>query len=133
MNGMDRTGIWLLVIIILGFAMLLSCQRVKAQEHHHPPQDVELHLRFYQYWKMPDDPKRSCCSSADCYPTDARFENGSWYGKRREDGKWLRIPPQKIEQYLTMPTPHAHMCAPAPGNPYYKPDTVFCFGYSPGI
>lgn len=114
--------------------VLLLGARPKAEEHRHPPADADLHDKFYSTWMMPDHPKISCCNKADCYPTEAKFENGNWYGKRREDGKWLLIPPRKIEQLRDMPDARAHMCAPHPSDMRFMgKDTVFCFGISPGI
>jgi hypothetical protein len=70
-----------------------------AQEHkRHPLQDLPLHEKFYSTWHMPDDPRKSCCNMADCYPTEIRIVDGRIYARRREDAKWLPIPPQKVEQ-----------------------------------
>ena len=30
-----------------------------AQEHRHPPQDVQLHEKFYSTWYMPDNPAKA--------------------------------------------------------------------------
>lgn len=119
--------------VLVADALFLSMP-LKAQEHRHPPADSTLHEQFYSTWMMPDHPKSSCCNKADCYPTEAKFENGNWYGKRREDGKWLLIPPKKVEQLRDMPDTRAHMCAPRPDDlRFMGKDTVFCFGISPGI
>ena len=49
-----------------------------AQERHagHPAADLPTHEKFYSTWFMPDQPNRSCCNKTDCYPTEARFQNG---------------------------------------------------------
>lgn len=95
----------------------------------HPPQDMPLHERFYSGWMMPDNPTRSCCNQMDCYPTEAKFEGGRWWAKRREDGAWIMIPESKIERTRDMPDARAHLCAPPPsaGGPQ-----VFCFGAGAG-
>lgn len=99
--------------------------------HQHPPQDEPLHEKFYSTWYMPDNPARSCCNKADCYPTEARFRNGHWFGRRREDGKWLPIPAAKIERNRDNPDGRSHMCAPPP-TASYPTDTVFCFTLGTG-
>ena len=53
--------------------------------HSHPPQDEEAHERFYSTWYMPDNPSRSCCNKADCYPTEIRIIGPRIEARRRED------------------------------------------------
>jgi hypothetical protein len=115
--------------ILLAFVIVFFIgATANAQEHHHPKQDEEIHAKFYSTWMMPDDPQRSCCNRKDCYPTEAQYRNGVWYAKRREDGKWLRVPPEKVEQNRDSPDGRNHICAPPPTeSSYYAPDTVFCF------
>lgn len=124
------------MIAVAAIATLSSCgalMPVNAQEnaqdhsgHHHPPQDVELHEKFYSNWMMPDNPNRSCCNKQDCYPTEARFRNGQWQARRREDGAWLSVPASKVELNRDSPDGRNHMCAPPPGRTYGG-DGVFCF------
>jgi hypothetical protein len=102
---------------------------VRAQDHQHPPQDVELHEKFYSTWFMPDQPSRSCCNKADCYPTEARFQNGQWYARRREDGKFIAIPWLKVERNRDNPDGRSHICAPRPD---LSGDVVFCFSLGGG-
>lgn len=131
-------AICLTVLIVLAIVLVFfgfSCIReAKASDaHHHPHADAELHDKFYSTWMRPDSPHISCCNKADCYPTVGQFRDGVWYGKRREDGAWLPIPPEKIETKRDMPDTRVHMCAPPPGKPYYPENHVFCFGFTPGI
>jgi hypothetical protein len=103
-----------------------------AQEHRtHPFPDLPLHEKFYSTWYMPDEPTRSCCGAADCYPTEVRLLGDVVYARRREDGKWLRIPSQKVEHNRDNPDGRNHLCAPPPmgSDP---PDTVYCFALGPG-
>ena len=93
---------------------------------HHPPQDQALHERFYSTWRMPDNPAVSCCNNADCYPTDVKFMDGRIYAKRREDGKYILIPQQKVEHNRDNPDGRNHLCAPPPSG-FSPPDTVYCF------
>ena len=107
---------------------------VQAQEvgqgqtalHHHPPQDQFLHEKFYSNWHMPDNPSVSCCNEADCYPTEIKYVGGNVYAKRREDGKYIAIPPEKVERNRDNPDGRNHLCAPPP-NVSHPSDTVFCF------
>ena len=92
----------------------------------HPPQDMALHEKFYSTWRMPDNPALGCCNKADCYPTDIRYVDGRIYAKRREDGKYILIPPQKVERSRDNPDGRNHLCAPPPGLSNSS-DTVFCF------
>lgn len=80
---------------------------------------------------MPDNPSKSCCNKADCYPTEIRYAAGVLFARRREDGKWLRIPDAKIETRRDNPDGRNHLCAPPP-NASYPPDTVFCFALGAG-
>lgn len=125
-------GIFVLVLLLL--YPLAHAQEIYPQpEHrHHPTQDMPLHEKFYSTWYMPDQPSKSCCNKADCYPTEAKFERSRWWAKRREDGKWLAIPYEKVERDREMPDPRAHLCAPPPTATHYPPDTVFCFGAGGG-
>lgn len=97
-----------------------------AAERHHPPQDMALHEKFYSTWHMPDNPALSCCNDADCYPTDIKYVDGKIYAKRREDGKYILIPPQKVEHNRDNPDGRNHLCAPPPGLSNSS-DAVYCF------
>src|SRR5262245_10851636 len=102
-----------------------------AAQHHHPPQDEALHEKFYSTWYMPDNPARSCCNEADCYPTEIKYIGGDVYARRREDGNYILIPPRKIERNRDNPDGRNHLCAPPPGGSYPS-DTVFCFSLGGG-
>lgn len=104
------------------FCMCLMASAVAAQDTmpmHHPPQDMQLHIKYYQYWQRPNG-KGSCCNENDCYPTQARFDpkTGTWWAMRREDNKWIEIPkwiydnndPNRPES----PDGQSHLCAPPP-------------------
>jgi hypothetical protein len=93
---------------------------------HHPAQDQLVHEKFYSTWHMPDKPYISCCNNADCYPTEIKYLEGSIYAKRREDGKYILIPPEKIERNRDNPDGRNHLCAPPPIGSGAS-DTVFCF------
>jgi len=112
----------------------LLATRVQAQEagqdqariHQHPPQDRLLHEKFYSTWRMPDHPSVSCCNDADCYPTDIKYVDGNIYARRREDGKYIPVPPEKVERNRDNPDGRNHLCAPPP-SVFHSSDTVFCF------
>ena len=118
------------------FANCLCCvliTQVQAQDgqsrtelHRHPPQDQLLHEKFYSTWRMPDHPSVSCCNDADCYPTEIKYVDGNIYAKRREDGKYIPVPAEKVERNRDNPDGRNHLCAPPPAG--LRPaDTVFCF------
>ena len=111
----------------------VSVQSPQAQtHHHHPPQDAAVHEKFYSTWYMPDNPRKSCCNKADCYPTEIKLEGASIFAKRREDGKFILVPPQKVERNRDNPDGRNHLCAPPP-SASYPPDTVFCFALGGAI
>ena len=115
-------------LVLIAFAL-----PAKAQEHRsHPAADMALHEKFYSTWYMPDQPTRSCCNMADCYPTEVRVKGGTIFARRREDGKWLLVPPHKVERHRDNPDGRNHICAPPPPTPQ-APDTVYCFTLGGGI
>lgn len=122
---MSRPLAWLAVGLLGGgFAIcfwLASLVTSFAQEHHHPPQDAQIHETFYKNWMRPDMPTASCCNMQDCYPAEARFTDGKWFAKRREDGRWLVVPAAKVEQNRSSPDGRNHLCA----SPYN--DVPICF------
>jgi hypothetical protein len=102
-----------------------------AAQHRHPPEDQALHEKFYSTWYMPDNPNSSCCNDADCYPTEIKYVGGNIYARRREDGKYILIPPQKVERNRDNPDGRNHLCAPPP-NSFQPADAVFCFSLGGG-
>jgi hypothetical protein len=118
-------------VVVAGLALQVS--PAAAQGHNHPPQDAELHERFYSTWYMPDNPSRSCCNRADCYPTEIKMVGASIYARRREDGKYILVPAHKVEHNRDNPDGRNHICAPPPSAASYPPDAVFCFSLGGGI
>jgi hypothetical protein len=122
------------IVLLIGLLCLLAIPAPAQEaflpdghaERHHPPQDQALHERFYSTWRMPDNPAVSCCNNADCYPTDIKYIDGRLYAKRREDGKFIFVPPQKVERNRDNPDGRNHLCAPPP-SAYSPTDTVYCF------
>jgi hypothetical protein len=114
------------IAALTGAVGLMFSVSIATAQHRHPPEDEPLHEKFYSTWYMPDDPSKSCCNKADCYPTEARFLGANIYARRREDGKYILIPPQKVEHNRDNPDGRSHLCAPPP-NSGYQSDTVFCF------
>lgn len=130
---MTRWIIAAIGIIVLALLMLYPLAHAQdAQHRSHPAEDMPLHEKFYSTWFMPDNPQRSCSNKSDCYPTEIKYTAGVLFAKRREDGKWLRIPEAKIERHRDNPDGRNHLCAPPPSI-NYPPDTVFCFALGAGI
>lgn len=130
MSAERWASLWLAVAVASMFALgvLLSSVKISvAQEMHHPPQDMELHEKFYSTWMMPDRPEVSCCGKGDCYPTEAHMENGHWVAKRREDGAWIKIPDAKVEHNRDNPDGRNHICAPVPYVAERSGTEVYCF------
>src|SRR4029077_194248 len=91
-------AVLVLALAILLFASYFQLSQAHAEEHNHPAADVPIHEKFYSNWMMPDNPNRSCCNRQDCYPTEIRYRDGFWEAKRREDGRYVRVPWEKVEQ-----------------------------------
>jgi hypothetical protein len=121
-----------LALALLVFAAYLQLSQAQAEEHSHPAADVPIHEKFYSSWMMPDKPDRSCCNQRDCYPTEVRYREGFWEARRREDGEYVRVPWEKVEQNRDNPDGRNHVCMPPPSLGYYK-DEVFCFALGSGI
>jgi len=98
----------------------------------HPVLDLPIHEKFYSTWFMPDEPTKSCCNKADCYPTEAVFKDGQWFARRRDDGKYIPVPWQKVERNRDSPDGRNHVCMPPPTATSYPPNTVFCFSFGGG-
>jgi hypothetical protein len=113
------------VSVALLLLLISSATAQDATHRHHPPQDQVLHEKFYSTWQMPDKPTLSCCNNSDCYPTEIQYVDGNIYAKRREDGKYILIPSQKIERNRDNPDGRNHLCAPPPA--LSQTDTVYCF------
>lgn len=79
---------------------------------------------IYSEWKIPGT-EHSCCSDRDCYPVEAKFENGHWHAQRREDGVWLTIPDQAVLKDGATADGKAHLCAPPPYSP--EDTRIYCF------
>lgn len=128
-------GVWIVVWLLL---VILAITGLARFAHAHDK---------YEKWTMKKTGS-SCCSEKDCYVTPARRDpkTGYWYGKRREDGKWLRV-----EKHVYDPEGsdgagpdypgirnapddgQAHMCAPGPDRSGWTEDTVYCFEPGSGI
>ncbi len=116
---------------LLAAALLLSVAfgggQSLAQVHEHPTEVITGEVaRFYETWMRPDNPNLSCCNRADCYAAPTRFQNGRWLAKRREDERWLVVPPKKIERNRDSPDGRSHLCAPPPANESNHENGVIC-------
>jgi hypothetical protein len=103
---------WSCLCCLLAIEVQAKDGQSRAGLHHHPPRDQLLHEEFYSTWHMPDNPSVSCCNDADCYPTEIKYVESNIYAKRREDGEYIRIPPEKVERNRDNPHGRNHICAP---------------------
>jgi hypothetical protein len=110
------------LLLLCSCLCCLSAMPAQAQEaghgqaalHHHPPQDQLLHEKFYSTWHMPDNPSVSCCNETDCSPTEVKYVDGELYAKRREDGTYIPVPPQKVERNRDNPDGRTTSARPRP-------------------
>ena len=105
------------ILMVLGFVV-----QARGQEHHHPPQDMEIHRKFYSTWNRPNggEPRPySCCNEHDCYPAAFKNVGGTWFALRREDKRWVVIPDNLMEHNQRdpreSPDGRNHVCMQAPG------------------
>lgn len=83
-----------------------------AQEHTH---EGEVGA-FYFKWMQPANRMISCCNNQDCAAvSQVRHTNGQWEFLRTQDGAWLIVPNNKIENYANdardSPDGKSHMCS----------------------
>ena len=91
----------------------MSCTHANEYtlHNHHPPQDQDIHERFYSTWMMPDHPDQSCCQSKDCSPAETYWSNGHWMARKVEDkGNFTPIPDEKVEHGRDTPDGRSHLC-----------------------
>ena len=117
-----------------GALLLCMLPAALAQEpppHQHPFKDAQMHELFYKNWMRPDDPDKTCCGGVDCYPTEVKIIGRTVFAKRRDDGKFIRVPDEKIEKRRDSPDGRNHLCAPHPANA--ADERVFCLALGSGI
>jgi hypothetical protein len=118
---------------LAALVLFLLAAAAFGQEHGHPPQDLEIHEKFYSNWMRPDNPTSSCCSLHDCYPTEYKRYGDTWFFKHRETGEWRVIHSEKMENFRPdqenareSPDGRNHVCA----SPYNQ---VYCGVLGTGI
>lgn len=120
-----------LCALCIGFALMMMLGPL-VLGHEHPPQDEELHVKFYLSWMIPPLRNVSCCDKRDCYPTAVKNVGGTWFVERREDREWIPVPEHKIEQNQKdpkeSPDGRAHVCLGPP--PY---GVLHCFTHGSGV
>jgi hypothetical protein len=102
-------------------AVLVAAGGAGAQTHMHGHEAIPGAVwTFYETWMRPDQPGVSCCNRLDCAPVaEVRHINGRWSARRKSDGKWLSIPPEKVEHNRDSPDGRSHLCSMG--------EAVFCF------
>lgn len=126
--GAAATVIIVLGLMIAGIIVLSTSSW--GQEHSHKGTVGE----FYARWMQPPLREVSCCNHEDCYATPIKLVDGRYYALRREDQRWLLIPPGKLEQQqqsdeniLNAPDGRSHACIPKPpAADQHDPETVYC-------
>jgi hypothetical protein len=86
--------------VLFGVGMMLAPLALASPslaQHHHPPEDADVHEKFYRTWRMPEH-DWSCCDNRDCYPTEVRIVGGDIFAKRREDERFIAIPAAKVDR-----------------------------------
>jgi hypothetical protein len=108
------------IVIAYSLVLMLPVLADGLSPHFHPPQDADIHERFYSNWMRPDQPYISCCDRRDCAPvTKVRRIGNHWEAQRENDGVWMVVPPQKVEQRRDSPDGRSHLCS--------RGQSVFCF------
>lgn len=97
-------------------ALSLGAAFAWARPPEGAPVDPALH-DWYQSLKMPGTPF-SCCSMADCRPTDYRMGDNGY--EALLDGKWVPVPQDRVLVGYTNPVGRAVVCSSGNG-------TILCF------
>ena len=107
---------WRLTAVLLALAPACAVAR--------PPDGADPDLApWFRALRQPDT-GISCCSVADCRPTDYRT-NGDHYEALIQD-RWVAVPPQKVLSRTDNPTGRAVVC--------WTPTTgIMCFVRGPEI
>jgi hypothetical protein len=87
----------------LGAALSLAASAAAA-----PPQNADPALAPWFRSLLQPGTTVSCCSLADCRPTDYRIKADHY--AVMVGGRWLAVPPDKILQRTDNPTGHAIVC-----------------------
>lgn len=123
-RGWLAIGAAVVAAFAIAFVWMVMTTKARAQEHRHPTETITgATAKFYERWDRIDMPGVSCCSAKDCYAAAARQVGGTWFARRREDGKWMAVPAAKVETRYDSPDGLAHLCAQPPGHG----DIIFCF------
>lgn len=108
------------LIFLLALSAIVKADGPPGPHEEHP-EDFPLHEQFYAEWLMPNNGqprKSSCCNKNDCYPTSFKLVGGTWFARRREDGKMMAVPDSKLEHlqpdFRESPDGQGHVCASAP-------------------
>lgn len=108
--------------LILGLILFCAPFAAFAEEHHHPPQDVEIHEKFYSTWNRPDyrtdsgERFTSCCNKHDCFPAEIKVSKGKFsFRKEGTLGGYTPIPDALMEHNQPdpreSPDGRSHVCA----------------------
>ena len=102
-------------------AILLAFTSAALAQHQHPTEIITGATgRFYETWMRPDMPTVSCCNRMDCaVVSEVKRLGNRWEARRKSDGKWLVIPPEKVEERRDSPDGQSHMCSMG--------EAVYCF------
>ena len=120
------------IVLVVGVICLLFMMPARADttHGHHSHGHDQLH-QWYSTLMRPDFPSSSCCNDKDCRPTQTRWNGTQW--EAMKDGRWIRIPDEKIILNRTSIDSQAHICAPPASSPFYSKDYIFCFVPGGGI
>ncbi len=123
------------VYLAVGMVLLLiwSAIPAMAQDHSgHPPQDMEIHRKFYSTWMMPANRSVSCCHDQDCAPAEVQFKDGKIYARQIEGSgeihDFVEVPKSTVEHDRDSPDGRNHLCGRRYNFMGAPPSaTVFCF------
>ncbi len=100
---------------LIGIAIVLL---FASAAHARPPPDADPELApWFDDLRVPGT-GTSCCSLADCRPTEYRTR-GNHY-EALIDGQWLPVPPSSVLQRTDNPTGHGVVC-------YLPAHGIICF------
>ena len=108
-------------LVVLGVVLSFSVPAA-TQEGRHGRGHDRWHAEFYSKLMRPDT-KTSCCNPNLVRGASSYLVNDKL--RRKKDGRWVRVPPDKIVKVVA-PDGGAHICAPPSESTSWDPDYVFC-------
>ncbi len=110
-------------LALLAFVSMLFAAAffIRAALGSPPPGSDGANAEWFQSLRQNAAPHASCCSIADCRPTQSREVNGHYEAKH--EGAWYPVPDDVILRPMSNPMGESVACI----SPNLSPQRVLCF------